>query len=91
MLQLNAEQILSIIGKEPAPKGIVTVDQIPAAIAALEAAIAVHEEAESAHRENPEMQDEIEGDSVMLGQRAGPFIDLLKVSAQAGKHVVWGV
>jgi len=34
---------------------------------------------------------EVEGDSVMLRQRATPFIDLLKTSAQVGKDVVWGV
>lgn len=91
MLPLNAEQMLSIIGKEPAPQGIVTVAQIPAAIAALEAAIVVHEAVESTRRANPELLVETEGDSVMLRQRAAPFIDLLKTSAQAGKDVVWGV
>lgn len=91
MLQLNAEQLLAIIGKKPAPQGIVTVEQIPAAIAALQAAIELHERAESTRRVDPEMDDEPEGDSVMLRQRAGPFIDLLKASAQAGKPVVWGV
>lgn len=91
MLQLNAEQILAIIGKEPAPQGIVTVAQIPAAIAALEAAIVVQEGAKSTRRANPELLAETEGDSVMLRQRAAPFIDLLRASAQAGKHVVWGV
>ena len=45
MLDLNGEQMLSIIGKEPSPKGIITLQQIPAAIAALEAAIVTHEAA----------------------------------------------
>lgn len=91
MLQPNAEQLLAIIGKEPAPQGIVTVAQIPAAITALEAAIVAHEKTESTHRADPEMADEPEDDSVMLRQRAGPFIDLLQASAQAGEPVVWGV
>jgi len=34
---------------------------------------------------------QVEGDSVMLRQRATPFIELLRCSAQAGKDVVWGV
>ena len=91
MLQANGEQMLTIIGKEPAPQGIITVAQIPAAIAALEAAIVVHEAVEARRRANPGVQIDAEGDSVLLRQRAAPFIDLLKTSAQAGKDVVWGV
>ena len=98
MLQANGDQMLCIIGKEPAPRGIITVDQVPAAIAALDRAIAaldraiaVHEAAEAKRRDNPGMVVGVEGDSVLLRQRAAPFIDLLKTSAQAGKDVVWGV
>lgn len=91
MLQANGEQMLTIIGKEPSAQGIVTVAQIPAAIAALEAAIVVHEEVEARRHATPGLQIEVEGDSIMLRQRAAPFIDLLKTSAQAGKDVVWGV
>ena len=91
MLQPNGDQMLSIIGKEPAAQGIITVAQIPAAIDALKVAIEMHEVAEARRRENPGQVVEVEGDSVMLRHRAGPFIDLLKTSAQAGKDVVWGV
>jgi cyclopropane-fatty-acyl-phospholipid synthase len=91
MLQLNGDQMLAIVGKEPSAQGIITVAQIPAAIAALEAAIEVHEATEAKRRENPGLVVEAEGDSVMLRQRAAPFIDLLRTSAQAGKDVVWGV
>lgn len=51
----------------------------------------VHEAVEAKRRENPGLMVEAEGDSVMLRQRAEPFIDLLRTSAQAGKDVVWGV
>lgn len=91
MLDLNGDQMLSIIGKEPSPKGIITVAQMPAAIAALNAAIVTHEAAQARRVEHPEMQVEVEGDSVMLRHRAGPFIELLRCSAEAGKDVVWGV
>ena len=91
MLQANGDQMLTIIGKEPSAQGIITAAQIPAAIAALEAAIEVHEAAEAKRRENPGLVVEVEGDSVRLRDRAGPFIDLLKTSARAGKDVVWGV
>jgi len=91
MLQLNGDQMLAIVGKEPSPQGIITVAQIPVAIAALEAAIVTHEAAEFRRAEHPQMEVEVEGDSVDLRQRAGPFIELLRTSAQAGKDVVWGV
>jgi len=91
MLQLNGDQMLAIVGKEPSPQGIITVAQIPVAIAALEAAIATHEAAEFRRAKHPQMEVEVEGDSVDLRQRAGPFVELLRTSAQAGKDVVWGV
>ena len=87
MLQINAEQMLTIIGKEPSAQGIVTVEQIPAAIAALEAAVAAHGASQSAAT----AQDDVVGDPVMLRQRAAPFIELLRSSADAGKDVVWGI
>lgn len=91
MLQINAEQMLSIIGKEPSAQGIVTVDQIPAAIAALEAAVAAHGASQSIGNTAATAQDDVVGDGVMLRQRAAPFIELLRSSAQAGKDVVWGI
>lgn len=93
MLQGNGEQMLAIVGKAASPQGIITVAQIPAAIAALEAAVVVHEAARRRAEENlpPDTESETEGDSVMLRQRAAPFIDLLRCSAAAGKDVVWGV
>ena len=89
MLEFNGDQMLTIVGKVPSPQGIITVDQISAAISALEAAFVVHEEAESKRLVNPGLTVEVEGDSVMLRHRAEPFVDLLRTSAQAGKDVVW--
>ncbi len=92
MLELNGDQILSIIGKEPSAQGIVTVAQIPAAIRALEAAIITHEAAESRAVEHPPpMELSAVGDSVRLRAPAAPLIELLRNSAKAGKDVVWGV
>lgn len=90
MLSANGQQMLTIIGKDPGPQGIITVAQIPAAIAALEAAVVAHEAARQHHAAS-EDEEEPEGDGVMLRQRAAPFIELLRVSAAAGKDVVWGV
>src|ERR1035437_6334045 len=91
MLRLNGDQMLAIVGKKPSAQGIITVAQIPAAIAALEAAIVTHETAQARRAEQPQMEVEVEGDSVRLRDRAAPFIELLRTSALAGKDVVWGV
>ena len=91
MLQSNAEQMLVIIGKEPAPQGVITVAQMPAAIAALTKAIEVHEEAEALRARDASQRVEVEGDSVRLRDRASPFIELLTQSIAAGKDVLWGV
>ena len=94
MLEPNARQLLDIIGKAAGPKGIFTVDQIPAAVAALETA--VHRETDQ-HRNNhdalaSEGHDEIaEREHIGLHQRAAPLIDMLKRSLAEGKDVVWGV
>lgn len=91
MLQSNGEQMLAIIGKEATPQGIITVAQVPAAVAALQQAIEVHEAALARRAQDPSQRVEVEGDSVRLRDRAAPFIDLLTQSAAAGKDVVWGV
>ncbi len=86
--------MLKIIGKEALPQGIVTVAQIPAAIAALEAAVR-HDE-EQPHQLADENADgaghHAHGEnSVTLRQRVAPFIDMLRRSAAEKKDVVWGV
>jgi cyclopropane-fatty-acyl-phospholipid synthase len=94
MLQPDAETLLKIIGKSPGAQGIITVQQVPAAVAALRQAIAAQEAAGSKPADRREDEDEDEqnpGGGVPLRTRAGPFIDLLEQSAAAGKDVVWGV
>ena len=86
MLQPDAETLLKIIGKTPGAQGIVTVDQIPGAVAALRQAIAAGKQAPKADDE-----DEKADEGVSLDRRAAPFIELLERSAAAGKDVVWGV
>lgn len=91
MLEANGEQMLGIIGRQPSAQGVITVEQIPAAIAALEAAIITHEAAESRTAQHAGTELVATGDSVRLRARATPFIELLRNSALAGKDVVWGV
>lgn len=91
MLEANGDQMLRIIGRQPSAQGIITVAQMPAALAALEAAVLAHEAAEAAQASDAEPPTEVKGDSVRLRARATPFMALLRNSAQAGDDVVWGV
>ena len=89
MLQPNGDRMLEIIGKEPGAQGIILPEQMPAAIAALENAMAQEEptaDAEQAGNNVPQKSD-----AVSLRQRAVPFIDMLKRCQKAGKEIVWGV
>jgi hypothetical protein len=93
MLEPNGRRVLQIIGKDPGPQGIIEPQQMPAAIAALEAAIlseeaeqkAVIEEAKANGQTPPRF------DAVSLRQRAVPFLDMLRRCEKAGKEIVWGV
>jgi hypothetical protein len=91
MLQPNGEQMLTIVGKAPSPQGIITLAQIPVAIAALEAAVVTHEAAEHRPENHAHRELAAGGDGVRLRARVAPFIDLLQTSLRAGDDVVWGV
>ena len=94
MLGPNGRRVLQLIGKDPSPTGIILPGQMPAAIAALEAAVAQEEAEHKAAQQEAEANGEKlppKGDAVSLRQRAVPFIDMLRRSAAADHDVVWGV
>jgi regulator of protease activity HflC (stomatin/prohibitin superfamily) len=94
MLEPNGRRVLQLIGKPVDEKqGILHPADMPAAIAALEAAIALEEaERRAAEAEATEKGEELpEQESVSLRQRATPFIDMLRRCEKAGKEIVWGV
>ena len=93
MLEPNGRRVLEIIGKDPAPKGIILPEQIPGAIAALEAAVAKEEADQNALAEEAKAKGETPPrfDVVSLRQRAVPFLDMLRRCEKAGAEVVWGV
>ncbi len=84
MLEPNGRKVLEIIGKDAGPKGIILAQEMPAALAALEAAIALEESGDEAEGVVP-------GDGLGLHQRAISFIDMLRRNQAAGTDVVWGV
>jgi Domain of unknown function (DUF1840) len=83
MTASRGDQLLDIIGKAPTPKGIVAAAALPAAIQALEQAVAA-EEASATDTASEE-------DKVTLRQRAWPLVDMFRRAQQANVAVVWGV
>lgn len=94
MLEPHGRRVLQIIGKPvDAKQGILQPLDMPAAMVALETAIA-REEAErrAAEEEAAARGEELPPrEGVTLRQRATPFIDMLRRCQQAGKEIVWGV
>ena len=94
MLEPNGRRVLQIIGKHTDDRrGILQPQDMPAAIAALEAAIAQEEaERRTAEAEARERGEELPPDhAVSLRQRAAPFIEMLRRCQKADKEIVWGV
>jgi cyclopropane-fatty-acyl-phospholipid synthase len=90
MLEPNGRQLVQILGKAPGQPGIVTVEQIPGAIAAIEAAIAAEESARDQAPEEAQGEDGAErSEAVHLRQRAAPLLDMLRRSAAEGREVTW--
>ncbi len=91
-----AKRMMQLMGKEPADKGIVTVEQLPDAIGRIRAAI--EEDRRERAGKNPEdlpQTERAEGGGsrpfVSLSQRALPLLELLEWSLKKQKPVVWGV
>jgi hypothetical protein len=81
MLQPHGDQLLRLIGREPAAKGIIEVSDMPAVIEALQKA--------AAQSDAPGESDGERG--VGLKQRVWPMVEMLKRSHAAREPVVWGV
>jgi hypothetical protein len=84
MLGPQGDQMLRAIGREPAAKGIIEADAMPAAISALQAAIAAAEQP----GDDP---DEKGAPQVGLRQRLWPMVEMLRSAHAARAVVVWGV
>ena len=84
------DNLLRIMGREPSAKGIIEVAALPAAIAALESAVAA-EEAVRKKSGADEPDDAAGGDNVSLRQRAWPLLEMMRRSQREGADLVWGV
>ena len=91
MLADLTQRIFDILSRPLEPRGILTVDQLPTLIITLETAIlkdledrAKSNEAGQENAEKPKLADR-------LGQRAYPFLELMKQAKAKDEPVMWGV
>ena len=94
MLGPHGDAVLRLLGRAPQAKGIVEAGDIPAALAALRAAIAPANTPGAEGAEGgPRHAEDHDGDeqAVSLRRRLWPIIDMLERAAAADVPVVWGV
>lgn len=93
MLGPHGDHFLSLLGREPAPKGILEVAHMPEALARMDAALAAAEAAASRRETDGEQDADATGgvDPVTLRQRLFPMFEMIRTAHAAGKPIVWGV
>jgi hypothetical protein len=98
MLGPHGDQMLRLLGREPAPQGILEPEALAAAIGALQAAMAA--EAPGAPQQTPRLGSAPAGrldaatddePSTALRQRLWPVIEMMRRAEAAGASVLWGV
>jgi len=90
MLGPNGDQVMRLVGREPAGRGIFEVDDMPGLIATLQAAVVADE---AARRGDPSADDAPaagHGDGVALRQRVWPLVEMLRRCHAAREVIVWG-
>ena len=88
----NAREMLDVLGKDrDEGKGIVTVDQLPAAIDRLKQAIAEDSARHAAAPDDETPAASEAGDGVSFHQRAVPLLDMLERALKDAVPVTWGV
>jgi len=91
MMAPVGDQLLRVIGREPAAQGIIEVAALPQAIAALEQAIASAERARVDAGSADDEDDAHGANAVGLAQRAWPLLEMMRRSLAERADIVWGV
>ena len=86
MLGPQGDQVMAILGREPAAKGIIEPQAMPSAILALQQAA----DADAARRAEAG-PDVAQRDPVSLRQRVWPLVEMLRAAQAADEPIVWGV
>lgn len=96
MVQAHAAAVLRVLGKSAEGQGILTPEDMPAALLVLKALpdqpelapVDPHADTDEVQaRAEPAFQDE----AVSLRKRAWPLVKMIEEAQAAGKPIVWGV
>lgn len=96
MTQIVGDQVLDLLGKR-APKGIITVLEMPMVLQTLRRAFEMSQAEQKALREGKNLDKDTELEqidrqpAVSLGQRLVPFIEMIERAHAGEKDVMWGV
>lgn len=92
MHEKSGKEILALLGKIPEnARGVITVEQLPGAIATLRKAIVADKAKPQETAASPSKNETDDEPPVSLAQRAAPFIEMLERAAKTGEPIVWGV
>ncbi len=90
MLGEVAQRMFEVIGKPFEPQGVITVEELPEAIARLKQAMADDKAARAQPRPAEEERDETRPPAISLTQRIVPLLELFEAALKADKAVTWG-
>ena len=92
MFAETANRLLNIIGKPEGPRGVLTAEQVPDALAKLIAAVEEEKAQSAASRKQGENESKPGAEQpITLGQRAYPLIEMLRAAAKRNVDLTWGV
>ena len=92
MLRDLAQYLLGLVGKGLAVRGVISTEELPAAIARLEQAIRDDAARDSAHEHSTRgLRTELAPHAGGLAQRAWPLLDMMRAAHAQGRHVMWGM
>ncbi|ANJ00558.1 hypothetical protein A8O14_11005 [Polynucleobacter wuianus] len=91
MLADLTKRIFDILGRPLEPRGILTEEQLPTLITALETAILQDLEERAKAKNDADEATEKPKLADRLGQRAYPFLELMKQAKAKNEPVMWGI
>ena len=93
MYKTHAKVLLDILGKD-VERGVITADEMPAAIAKLENEIAASKRGPATGEADGNQQDEDDIDAakkVSFAARAYPLLEMMRAAQREKAFVMWGV
>ncbi len=88
MLGANGDQVMHLLAREPAAKGIFEVKDLPGLIAMLEAAVATPPKSPTGRSDD---EEDDKASLVVLKARVWPLVEMMRRSLKSAEPIVWGV